>query len=66
MDGQVCYEKCVKVCVASTLRSGTQYDMHSAWASPVRVELAMDDASVPDDDLDFGRFTGARNLLRAR
>lgn len=49
MDGQVCCEKCVRA-----LRSGTQ-DMHSAWASPAPVELAMDDASAPDDDLDLGR-----------
>lgn len=27
--------------------------MHSACASHTNVELAMDDASAPDDDLDF-------------
>lgn len=31
----------------------------------MNVELAMDDASAPDDDLDFFQFTGARFLLRA-
>lgn len=59
MDGQVCCAKCVKVCAASALCSGTQKDMHSACASHTRVELAMGDASAPDDDLVFFQFTGA-------